>query len=254
VLDPVRSRFVSSHGGAVTRGFRLTPTTSRISRWGWPAGGVSLDDAISVLTHSRGPAYVFGVDQAQLSGVAVTNPLSGTVLTSGVARGTPELVAALERLRNLPAFDWQNVLVVFEDHAFNTAPDRQRWSRERGAPDRSSSNREAVALGDARGRWQALLDLRNHPKSQRLLVLPHQWRRAYKGARLPGETENDACCRWASAQAKERIEQPDQAAAIGIAVWGSVEGLCTFAADRLRARAAAAATRARPSNDNGSTS
>ena len=225
----------------MTRGFRLTPTTSRISRWGWPAGEVSIDDALSVLTRSRGPGYVMGVDQAALSGVAMVNPLSATILTSGVARGTSELESALNRMRQLPAFDWDNVLVVFEDHRFKASADRQRWTPTRGGPDRSSSNAEAVALGDARGRWQALLDLRQHPKSQRLLCLPHTWRRAYKGARMPGESEDDACMRWASLMAGERIAQPDQAAAIGLAVWGSVEGLHQFATDRLRKRAAAAA-------------
>jgi hypothetical protein len=244
------------------RDLKLTPTTSRISRWGWPHGGVSLDDALEVLCGVSliRTVYVVGIDQATLSGWAVADPIGGKVLLRGTTRSTNDQLAALERMRGLPAFDWSRVLVVFEDHGIRIDPDRSRWTPERGAPDRSSTQREAVTLGDARGGWRVLLDLRNHPASQRLLAQPSEWRKVYAGLRMPGDTQNDACMRWASALVGHRVDQPDEADAMGLSVWGSVTGLHAFASERLRrraadraSRAAANASRARTTDGEGST-
>lgn len=228
------------------RDLKLTPTTSRISRWGWPRSETSLDDAVEVLC-GRGAVsrtvYVLGIDQASVSGWAIADPLGGKVLTFGITRSTDDQVAMLERLRGLPAFDWSRVLVVFEDHGTIQSDYRQHYDHQTGErPDRNP--RVPVGLGDARGGWRVLLDLRAHPASQRLLAPPSDWRRVYRGLKMPGDSPKDTAMRWATALVGRRPDHHDEADAMGLAVWGSVDGLHAFAQDRLRRRAVAAAARA----------
>lgn len=218
------------------RDLKLTPTTSRISRWGWPRGETSIDDAVEVLCGravARSP-YVLGIDQAATSGWALADPLGGRILAAGTTRSTDDQVAALESLRRFPAFDWERVLVVFEDH---TGINRAQQFDERGKPERPPVP-TAVGLGDARGGWRVLLDLRAHPASQRLLAAPSEWQRVFKGLRMPGDGPKDACIRWASAMLGRPVTHADEADAMGLAVWGSVDGLHAFAENRLRKRAA----------------
>lgn len=241
------------------RDLKLTPTTSRISRWGWPHGETSIDDAVAVLCGAAvaRTVYVLGIDQAASSGWAVADPLGGRILRSGVVhgvgthKGTHDMVAMLEQLRALPAFDWSRVLVVFEDHGTIAGDYRQRFDPATGErPDRNP--RVPLGLGHARGEWSALLNLRGHPTSQRLLASPTEWRVVYKGLRMPGDDPKATAMRWASAMTGRRVDHPDEADAMGLAVWGSVTGLHRFAEDRLRKRAAAAArnaTRARSTDE-----
>ncbi len=207
---------------------------------GWPAGDLSLADALAVLGRASGTPYVLGIDQAATSGYAVVDPTSGRVVASGTTSSTETQVAALESLRALPGFELAAVLVVFDDHGGIDPLYRQRFDPKTGkAPDRSP--RVAVGLGDARGGWRVLLDLRAQPKAQRRLAAPSEWRRVLKGARLPGDDLKTAAVRWASARVGRRLTSADEAEAVGIATWGAVDGLRAFAADRLRARAAARA-------------
>lgn len=218
---------------------------------GWPAGDVSLEDALAVLGRTGRP-LVLGVDQAASSGFALLDPASGKVLESGVVKGTKRIAETLDRLALTSGFSAASLFVVLEDHAAIELDMRKRarFDPREGAPDRSP--RVLCGLGAARGRWEALLDLRGHPASLRTLVAPRAWRRVV-GKTARGTDPKAAAVAFASARLGRPVSD-DEADAIAIAVWGCVEGLHDLAADRLRARAAARALRAMsgsPENDNG---
>lgn len=218
------------------RPLNLTPPGGPV---GWPHGGISHADALEVLSRQgKHPPLVLGLDQAADSGWALLDPVDMTLVSSGVASGTAEQVSVLEQLGTLAEFDWRGVLVCFEDHS--EINHRQRFVG--GKPQRNPVI-TAIGLGDARGRWHCLLDLRAHPKSQRIQATPAEWRRVFSGARLQRADWKEAARRWASAYCKRAIRDDNEAEAIAIARWTASEGLCRFATERLRERAAA--TRAR---------
>lgn len=198
---------------------------------GWPdqGAGVSWFDAVHALSRRTGhPVYLVAIDQAARSGWAVHD--TRRCVQHGVAVTTLDKVDALERWRQLEGWDWQRVLIAFEDHA--TIP--LGYKREPGQrPERSIAT--VLGLGAARGSWSALLDLRNHPKTQRLFVAPNEWRRVLKGMRFSQADDwKSAAIRWASLRVRSAIEDDNEAEAMVMAEWLSIDGLHLWAKERLR--------------------
>lgn len=205
---------------------------------GWPAGldGVSYDEALVALGRRKpGPVYVVGIDQADRSGIAVHD--LKRIVTRRLAVSTLDKVDALESLRMLPGWDWQRVLVVFEDHSTIPLGNRASYDyQRRQAPTRNTAT--ILGLGAAKGSWSALLDLRNHPKAQRLAVEPKAWRRVLAGLRFSaGDDWKSVALRWAQSTIDPHIDDDNVAEACVIATWGSRDGLYQWATDRLADRA-----------------
>jgi len=202
---------------------------------GWPGlgTGVSWDDAIRALSHRSGdPVYFLAIDQATRSGWAVRT--TRRIVLHGSAITTDQKVSALEQLRQLERFSWQNVLVVFEDHRNCGRADRARYSSD-GRPTRHKDDTEPLALGAARGAWSTLLDLRNHPKTQRLFAAPHEWRVVLKGLKFSeGDDWKSAALRWAALVAGVSLDDDNEAEAMVMSEWAALTGLHRWASARLR--------------------
>jgi hypothetical protein len=186
----------------------------------WPhEHGPSRERARHLLSHGTDePCYVLGIDQAQRSGWAV-HDLSRFVL-HGYTTTAEQQQAALRALRKLRGFDVSRLLVLFEDH--------------RHIPARQGVNVETIlGMGDARGGWRMLLEILQHPKSQRMLVEPKEWRRVM-GLRinLPTAACKQSAMFWATVVAGAPVTDDNEAEAMAIAQWGAVDGLFRWAKKR----------------------
>jgi hypothetical protein len=186
----------------------------------WPhESGPSRERARQLLSHNTNEnVYVLGIDQAARSGWAV-HDLRRFCL-HGVTTNADEQQHALRSMRKLPGFDVSRLLVLFEDH--------------RGIPAREGMPTETIlGLGDARGGWRMLLEILKHPKSQRMLVAPQQWR-AVMGVRinLPRAAWKQSALFWASVVAGQPVTDDNEAEAMAIAQWGAVDGLFQWAKKR----------------------
>jgi hypothetical protein len=186
----------------------------------WPhEHGPSRERARHLLSHGTDePCYVLGIDQAQRSGWAV-HDLRRFVL-HGYTTTAEQQQDALRAVRKLPGFDVSRLLVLFEDH--------------RHIPARQGVNVETIlGMGDARGGWRMLLEILQHPKSQRMLVEPKEWRRVM-GLRinLPTAACKQSAMFWATVVAGAPVTDDNEAEAMAIAQWGAVDGLFRWAKKR----------------------
>jgi len=165
----------------------------------------------------QGPGHVLGIDQATCSGWALVDLGTGRCVLSGEATGSDEQEATLDRLADVPGLSWSSLLVVLEDHG--------------GIPARSGiPTSSLLVLGEARGRWLALLSLRGHPEGARILAEPSVWR-GMLGTRvnLPRKAWKAQACLWARSVTGRAIKGDDEAEAVVIALWGATEGLVRWA-------------------------
>lgn len=190
------------------------------------------------------PVHVLAVDQARQSGWALrTSAMDGgrllgpfSLVLHGTTRNTSEMEDALTRIAEHPTFAWHTLLVAFEDHAAVKSAARLRYNHATGQrPTRSEA--VLIGLGAARGAWDTLLDQRDHPKAQRIKAAPLAWRRVTSHLRMPGdESPKDAAVRYCRARGIA-VRSEDEAEAICMGEWASVDGLHAWAAERIRQRA-----------------
>lgn len=182
---------------------------------------LSFREARAVLLGGReGPGYVLGIDQATSSGWAVVDLQTLRCVRSGQVRGHLEQEHALAELAEVPGLCWPSVLVVLEDHRHIPARD--------GIPTGS-----LLTLGEARGRWLALLSQRGQPEGARILAEPSVWRRMLgTTARLPRKAWKAQAVAWAKAHTGRDVRNDDEAEAVVIALWGATEGLVKWANER----------------------
>lgn len=201
---------------------------------GWPLGSkLSFDDACRVLGGpAGGKTWIVAFDQARRTGWCAHDGRQPGA--HGVAGDTLDCQVVLDRLEALPGFSWDRTLVAFEDH--REINKRQRWSAD-GRPERNPVD-VALGLGDARGGWRVLLDLRGHPKSQRILVHPSAWREVLKGMKFGGGDDwKSAAMRFAGALTSQALADDNEAEAIAMACWVVGKGLHAWATERLVERA-----------------
>ena len=187
------------------------------------------------------PKYVFGIDQAKVSGWAIAE-VRGKAIASGIAKNHAERNAALSDSRFLQrgAFGahYADVLVVFEDHSdFRMAYGSNRKANgQHQKPIRTQAS--LLSLGAARGRWEELLDMYQHPERLRLSVTPKDWRARVLSSRQSVGTEElkERAKRWASAHVGRWIADDNEADAICIAAWGALDGLGVLMAERVQRR------------------
>jgi hypothetical protein len=206
---------------------------------------LSFEDACGVLAGAEpGKVHVLAFDQAARTGWCVHD--GRRPVLHGVAATTLDAQRVLDQVAALPGWSWQRVLVAFEDH--REINKRQRWSPD-GKPERNPVT-VAIGLGDARGGWRVLLDLRGQPASQRILVHPTDWHQVLRGLRFgAGDDWKSAAMRFAATVSNAPLTDDNEADAIVIATDAVARGLHAWATERLadrakdrdKARAAAAA-------------
>lgn len=190
----------------------------------WP-GRIGYLEAITLLGVARGPGYVIGIDQATCSGWAAVELKRRQCVLSGRAKTPAEQKHALLDLEALPGFSWREALVVMEDHRHIPA-------------DKGKSVGTLLKLGEARGRWHALLSVFDHPETHRILVQPQRWRRILgTRAHLPRAAWKAQAKLWSSAVCARPITNDDEAEAICIASWGAWDGLAQWARDTVKSLA-----------------
>jgi hypothetical protein len=199
----------------------------------WPQRGPSRIDALELLTRGKGAPYVLGIDQASRSGYGVHD--FAKLVQHGVATSSMRRREVLRSLRALPAFDFERLLVVFEDHS--TIPLSNRAQYDGRAPTRNAAT--ILGMGAARGRWEELLDILEHPKHLRISVEPREWRRVLGTAvNLNTDAWKAQAKMWATAVCGTRIDDDNEAEGCVMATWGAFDGLRVWAEKRLSERAA----------------
>ena len=191
---------------------------------------LTVGEARAALVGPRtGPGHVLGIDQATTSGWALCDLETRKCVLSGVARGAEAQQDALSLLARVPGHSWPSTLVVFEDH--------------RGIPaSEGIPTAGLLSLGEARGRWAALLSQAGQSEEARVLAAPDAWRRLLGTRRnLPRKAWKAQAVMWASAITGRRIESDDEAEAVVIAMWGAHEGLVRWATERAEVGACARA-------------
>lgn len=187
----------------------------------WP-GPLPYRDAAALLA---GPhtAYVLGIDQARSSGLAVFDVLRRRCVMSGTVVGAQAQQDALLSLGELPGFSWSSLLVVLEDHG--QVPKRK-----------NKSTRVVLGLGEARGRFRALLSVYGHPEDNVIRVSPSTWRKMF--GPMPRGTRRSRwkaeAMSWATMHLGYAPGSDDEAEAICIAAWGVWNGLAVWSRQRQR--------------------
>lgn len=207
----------------------------------WPLAGLPRNIAIDLLSRRTGkPCHVLAIDQARRSGWGV-HDLTRIVL-HGHAQTSVQRREALKRMRQLPGFDLSHLLVVFEDHSTMPVTRNAKFNYQtREGPTRNTAT--ILGMGAARGRWEELLDILEHPHAQRIQVEPCEWRRVL-GTRVNLGTEGwkAQACMWATGATGGRIEDDNEAEACVMATWGACDGLARWAQDRAAQHASEART------------
>lgn len=185
-----------------------------------------------------------GIDQATHSGWAIAigrkvvahgvvkNPLAGNGLEVFAAHAA--VVARALELAGAP----EQLLVAREEHGGMpldrlTNHDRETSRKGRpGAPERSTKS--IIGLGKPHGYWQAALDAQGHPRRLRVDVEPTVWRRRVHGV-VSGAVKQ-AAIDWASRELREVIADHNEAEAICLARFASVDGVMMLGRVRTNAR------------------
>lgn len=191
------------------------------------------------------PTHVLGIDQARASGWCIT-PIGGTALQFELAESFAGRRYAADCALNAVGGDAARLLVVFEDHStisLTHGTNRSARGNHR-APIRNTAS--ILGLGAARGRWDELLDMLEHPASLRLSVSPEDWRIRVLGcSNKPGTDElKERAKRWAMAHTQKSVCDDNVAEAICIAAWGSLDGLSVLQHGRKEQRVKARVKRA----------
>lgn len=176
------------------------------------------------------PGYVLGVDEASTSGYGLIELAERKVILSGVVHGEDEAAAMLRNVAE--RLDVRALLVVLEDHRFLPAQvdPTAMTSRERTV----RHTRKLLALGDSRGVWRMGLSMLGHPADQRLMVQPRIWRRVMgTSVNLGRDAWKAQAKMFASAVIGQPVKSADRAEGIGIALWGSWDGLYQWASLEL---------------------
>lgn len=188
----------------------------------WP-GPLPYADAVSLLA-GRHTAYVLGIDQARSSGLAVFDVVRRRCVMSGTVVGAQAQQEALLALGELAGFSWSSLLVVLEDHGH--VPKRK-----------NKSTRVVLGLGEARGRFRALLSVYGHPEENVIRVAPSTWRKMF--GPMPRGTRRSRwkaeAMSWATMHLGYAPGSDDEAEAICIAAWGVWNGLAVWSRHRQRA-------------------
>lgn len=187
----------------------------------WP-GPLPYTQAVGLLA-SGSTAYVLGIDQARSSGLAVFDVVRRRCVLSGTVAGAEAQQKALLSLGELPGFSWSSLLVVLEDHG--NVPKR-----------RNKSTQVVLGLGEARGRFRALLSVYGHPEENVIRVAPSTWRKMF--GPMPRGTRRKRwkaeAMGWATMHLGYAPETDDEAEAICIAAWGVWNGLAVWSRQRQR--------------------
>jgi hypothetical protein len=224
------------------------PSTAYGDPLGWPGTvhGLPYASAVELLAQRTGlRCYVFALDQAKRSGAAVHDVRAKRIVMRTHTRSENPLTASHERrmfmrdMRSLPDFDWSRVLVVFEDHS--TIP--LEFTRGKGPSAKKvvMGKKSILSLGATWGEWRELLNIVEHPPSQRILVEPKEWRRVLStGCNVGTEAWKAQAKMWASAVVGAPVEDDNEAEACGIATWGAFDGLYLWARAQLAQKAKSA--------------
>lgn len=187
-----------------------------------------------------GPRVVVGLDQAGCSGWSLVRE-RGAVISSGVANTYEQRRAVMAAAVGLVDGDPRRVFVLFEKHDHLVGPgaaSRMKiGARRPGAPVRSGE-RTPYGLGKARGWWEEQCSAHGVPLTMHGEVAPSTWRARVHGV-LGGPHVKQAAIDWASRHLSVQIESADEAEAVCIGVYGSIDGLATHDGRRARARAVA---------------
>jgi hypothetical protein len=207
---------------------------------GWPgtALGLPYQNALELLSQRTGlTVWAFTVDQATRSGWCLRDLRARQCVLSGHASNSDERQAALRSVkRGVPGFDWQRVLVCFEDHS--TIPLEFKRHKGPGAEKIVMSKKSILSLGATLGRWDELLNIVKHPAQQRIMVPPSEWRRVLRTSANVGTAAWKAqALLWASAEVGYPVKDDNQAEAIAMSVWAGFDGLYLWAQRALASKA-----------------
>lgn len=182
------------------------------------------------------PGFVLGIDQAARSGWAIYDIRTARPLEHGVvpnhsnartanAARIAVVYRALEHARSP-----DNLLVVFEDHSDISLDYKTRHDRLRrgAAPKRNVAT--FLGMGGALARWEDRLDDANHPERLRLFVTMDDWRKRVLGMSCYTGSERlkKAALTWASQIAGEPILDDNQAEALALGRWGTLDGIAVL--------------------------
>lgn len=187
---------------------------------------------------------VLGLDQAARTGWAIgalRDGLPPTVVRHGVAKTHAERKAVVELALEYAGGDPRQLLVMYESHAGMpltrlTRHDRQSARQGRaGAPERSTAS--ILGQGAAKGRWDELLDMLEHPERLRDQVEPRTWRARVLGPTRAGtEQLKHLACTWATAALGQVVDDPDEAEGCGICAFAMRDGIARLEQRRTQAR------------------
>ena len=174
---------------------------------------------------------VLGVDQARRSGWAIHNGQS--IVASGFVQDTSGMMGVIAMVQAFA--DGSPYLAVFEDHACIPLSSKAKFARGQ-VPRRNTAT--ILGMGASLGRWEVALDLSQHPERLRLAVEPNDWRGRVLGL-LPSAS-TDRCKAAAMEYASRLIARPvtdhNEAEAICLACWGSLDGVAILNAERRHKR------------------
>jgi ribosomal 50S subunit-recycling heat shock protein len=170
-----------------------------------------------------------GVDQAAKSGYCIVE--SGRVQASGVAKTAADIVAVVDLVQLHAANDWRRVLVALEDHSTHVYNANAKYKRNPAT---------LIGMGEARGWWVHELARRGHPEPLRVLVGLDDWRMRVLGIsnRAGGERCKAEAVRWAKQRALHELADDNEAEAVCIAHWASMDGLAHNEARKQKQRVA----------------
>ena len=176
---------------------------------------------------------ILGIDQARRSGWAVFK--GAGIVASGFVYDTPGMVGVLDVVKAFADGDMTRVLVVFEDHSGIPLSAKARFARGH-APQRNTAT--ILGIGAARGRWETALDLADHPERLRLSVEPQDWRARVLGLVPSASTERckQAAGAYASQLIARAVTDDNEAEAVCIACWGSLDGVASLERERMQRR------------------